>query len=175
MTAAIILFFLHSVLTVFDHNALPVPYDPGRLAVTLIDIARNDAGIGPNPTRGKLANGPFLIDSLTWALHFDIAFGSNAGDVVVQTIKNNGYSFGNHEALRRSTTTADGNLKYYLEGDAIVLNLASLTRNSEQAVAWLTMFYTEENGRVCPRTLELVLTENETVWSLNKKKVLGDC
>ena len=108
-------------------------------------------------------------------MHFDFAFGAGAGDTVIQTLVNNGYSFGNHQALRRPTTTTEGLLKDYLEGDAIVLNLVGLLKKRDRAMARLTLFYTEQDRRVCPRTLEVVFVPSDSGWALTSKKVIGDC
>ena len=53
------------LLLLLSISAARAQTDPPSLALALVNVARNDAGIAPQPIGGKLANGPFLIDSLT--------------------------------------------------------------------------------------------------------------
>jgi hypothetical protein len=148
--------------------------DPADLAVAIVDAARTDAAIIGTTQLTPVADGPFVIDSSTFVMHFDIAFGPGAGANVIHRLTTIGYPFGTRGSLARMATDSTGMVNRWLDSDAIVLNLVGMVQNRDTATAVVTIFHTYQR-RICPRTLELKFTSSGTNWTLARSKPIGDC
>jgi hypothetical protein len=162
------------LMLLFGHSEPGTEPDAAQLAVAIVDAARSEAGVTGAILSTPLSTGPLVIDSVTFAHQFAMAFDSSASVAVVDTLVSIGYSFGDREALKRSSTEANGSITDWLDGDAMVVNLISLTKNWETAVARVTIFYTYQKI-ICPRSVELSFTASGNNWSLTDRKVIGDC
>jgi hypothetical protein len=159
-------------------TALPIQpnstqLDPIGLGLAIVNAARVDAGLDPNPKHGPIVTGPFLIDEVSFTDNFDYVFGTSTGAQLKTAFQTRGYGFSDYQTVTKSDTVS-GKVTHRVDGDALLLRLVILIRNGADATATVQYYYTFK-GQVCPRMLGLTLRHANGAWNLTNSEVIGQC